>query len=69
MNRVIYKPLENEKRDDGCVDYHLPKNGYVFDRLVADDWNPEGRIILYDRNGGVMLDEPFIHHFEGWEVQ
>lgn len=68
MKRIIYTAVEGEPIPAGAVDYHLPENGYVFDRIVDDDYTPEGRTVLYDTYNGIMLPEPFVHHFAGWEV-
>jgi len=68
MKRIIYKPLDGEIKPAAAVDYHLPLSGYVFDVLVDDDYTPEGRTVLYDSLAGIMLSEPFVHHFAGWEV-
>ncbi|MBP9870656.1 MAG: hypothetical protein KBC53_04050 [Nitrosomonas sp.] len=68
MKRIIYKPLDEEIKPASAVDYYLPVSGYVFDVLVDDDYTPEGRTVLYDSLAGIMLSEPFVHHFAGWEV-
>lgn len=66
--RIIYKPLEGEAKPAGAVDYHLPVSGYVFDVLIDDDFTPASGIVLYDSVGGIMLPEPPVHQFAGWEV-
>lgn len=67
--RIIYKPLEGEEKPYEAVDYHLPVSGYyVFDVLIDDDFTPASGIVLYDSAGGIMLPEPPIHQFSGWEI-
>ena len=67
MKRIIYKPANNESIPSGAMFYILPVNGPVIDAIVDDDFLTTGTV-LYDSLAGVMLDEPFIHHFDGWEV-
>lgn len=67
MKRVIYKPEQFEKISANAVSYTLPDNGFVVDAIVEDDFVTAG-IVLYDSVNGPMLNEPFIHHFEGWEI-
>lgn len=66
--RIIYKPFDGEIKPPAAVDYYLPVSGYVFDVLVDDDYTPEGRTVLYDSLAGIMLSEPFVHQFAGWEA-
>lgn len=66
--RIIYKPTEGETKPAGAVDYHLPVSGYVFDVLIDDDFMPASGIVLYDSAAGVMLPEPPVHQFAGWEI-
>ena len=67
MKRIIYKPSSNEAVPNGAMFYTLPVNGAVIDAIVDDNFVTTG-VVLYDSLAGVMLDEPFIHHFDGWEV-
>lgn len=81
MKRIIYKPANNEAVPNGAMFYTLPGNGAVVDALVDDNFVTAGTV-LYDsfsnipvNVGGefvlvnpIMLNEPFIHHFDGWEV-
>ena len=66
--RIIYKPLESETKPAGAVDYHLPVSGYVFDVLTDDDFTPASGIVFYDSAAGIMLPEPPVHQFAGWEI-
>ena len=66
--RIIYKPLESETKPAGAVDYHLPVSGYVFDVLIDDDFTPASGTVLHDSAAGIMLPEPPVHQFAGWEV-
>lgn len=65
MKRIIYKPSNNEAIPNGAMFYTLPVNGAVIDAIVDDNFVTAGTV-LYDSLAGVMLDEPFIHHFDGW---
>ena len=47
--------------------YTLPVNGPVIDAIVDDNFVTTGSV-LYDSLNMIMLNEPFIHHFDGWEV-
>ena len=67
MKRIIYKPSNNEAVPNGAMFYTLPVNGPVIDAIVDDNFVTTG-VVLYDSLAGVMLNEPFIHHFAGWEV-
>ena len=67
MKRIIYKPSNNEAVPNGAMFYTLPSNGAVIDAIVDDNFVTTG-VVLYDSLAGVMLNEPFIHHFAGWEV-
>lgn len=67
MKRIIYKPANNEAVPNGAMFYTLPVNGPVIDDIVDDNFVTTG-VVLYDSLAGVMLNEPFIHHFDGWEV-
>jgi len=67
MKRIIYKPSNNEAVPNGAMFYTLPSNGAVIDAIVDDNFVTTG-VVLYDSLAGVMLNEPFIHHFSGWEV-
>ena len=67
MKRIIYKPSNNEAVPNGAMFYTLPVNGPVIDAIVDDNFVTTGGV-LYDSLAGVMLNEPFIHHFDGWEV-
>ena len=67
MKRIIYKPANNEAVPNGSMFYTLPVNGPVIDAIVDDNFVTTGTV-LYDSLAGVMLNEPFIHHFAGWEV-
>lgn len=67
MKRIIYKPANNEAVPNGAMFYTLPVNGPVIDAIVDDNFVTTG-VVLYDSLAGVMLNEPFIHHFDGWEV-
>ena len=67
MKRIIYKPSNNEAVPNGSMFYTLPSNGAVIDAIVDDNFVTTGTV-LYDSLAGVMLNEPFIHHFDGWEV-
>mgnify|MGYP001313199515 FL=1 len=66
--RIIYKPMDGEMKPIGAVDYHLPINGYVFDVLTDDAFVPASGIVLYDSAAGIMLPEPPVHQFAGWEI-
>ena len=66
--RIIYKPLEGEEKPYEAVDYHLPVSGYVFDVLIGGDFVPASGVVLYDSAAGVMLPEPPVHQFAGWEI-
>jgi len=66
--RIIYKPLEGEEKPYEAVDYHLPVSGYVFDVLIGDDFTPPSGIVFYDSAARVMLPEPPVHQFAGWEI-
>jgi len=68
MKRIIYKPLDGEIKPASAVDYYLPVSGYVFDALVDDAFVPAGGIVLYDSAAGIILPEPFVHQFAGWEA-
>lgn len=67
MKRIIYKPAIDEVIPDGAVFYTLPENGNVVDVLIEDDFVTAGTVV-YDSLNDIMLNEPFIHHFAGWEV-
>lgn len=67
MKRIIYKPANNEAVPNGAMFYTLPVNGPVVDALVDDNFVTAGTV-LYDSLNGIMLNEQFIHHFDGWEV-
>ena len=67
MKRIIYKPANNESIPSGAMFYTLPANGAVVDALVDDNFVTAGTV-LYDSLNGIMLNEPFIHHFDGWAV-
>ena len=67
MKRIIYKPANNESIPNGAMFYTLPVNGPVVDALVDDNFVTSGTV-LYDSLNGIMLNEPFMHHFDGWEV-
>ncbi len=67
MKRIIYKLGINEQAPDGAVMYVLPVNGDVVDAIVSDDFTTTGTI-LYDSANNIMLNEPFVHHFAGWEI-
>ena len=67
MKRIIYKPANNESIPSGAMFYILPANGAVVDALVDDNFVTAGTV-LYDSLNGIMLNEPFIHHFDGWAV-
>jgi len=67
MKRIIYKPSNNEAVPNSAMFYTLPVNGPVIDAIVDDNFVTTGTV-LYDSLAGVMLNEPFIHHFAGWEV-
>lgn len=65
MKRIIYKPSNNEAVPNGAMFYTLPVNGAVIDAIVDDNFVTNG-VVLYDSLNGIMLNEPFIHHFDGW---
>ena len=65
MKRIIYKPANNEAVPNSAMFYTLPVNGPVVDALVDDNFVTAGTV-LYDSLNGIMLNEPFIHHFDGW---
>ena len=81
MKRIIYKPSSNETVPNGSMFYTLPVNGPVIDAIVDDNFVTTGTV-LYDSLSNIpvnidgefvlvnpiMLNEPFIHHFDGWEV-
>ena len=67
MKRIIYKPSNNEAVPNGAMFYTLPSNGAVIDAIVDDNFVTTG-VVLYDSLNMIMLNEPFIHHFSGWEV-
>ena len=67
MKRIIYKPSNNEAVPNGAMFYTLPVNGAVIDAIVDDNFVTAGTV-LYDSLNMIMLNEPFIHHFAGWEV-
>ena len=67
MKRIIYKPANNEAVPNSSMFYTLPVNGPVIDAIVDDNFVTAGTV-LYDSLNGIMLNEPFIHHFDGWEV-
>jgi len=67
MKRIIYKPSNNEAIPNGAMFYTLPVNGPVIDAIVDDNFVTTGTV-LYDSLNGIDLHEPFIHHFDGWEV-
>ena len=67
MKRIIYKPSSNEAVPNGSMFYTLPVNGPVIDAIVDDNFVTTGSV-LYDSLNMIMLNEPFIHHFSGWEV-
>ena len=67
MKRRIYKPSNNEAVPNGAMFYTLPVNGAVIDAIVDDNFVTTG-VVLYDSLNMIMLNEPFIHHFDGWEV-
>lgn len=54
--------------------YRLPVSGLdVLDVLVPDDWDTDGTVLSssdnFDEDGyPILLAEPFIHHYAGWEV-
>lgn len=72
--RIIYQPAEDEVVPDGATYYTLPVSGLdVVDALVPDDFDTGGTVLYssdnYDVDGDpILLDEPFVHHFAGWEV-
>lgn len=65
MKRIIYKPSNNEAVPNGAMFYTLPVNGAVIDAIVDDNFVTTG-VVLYDSLNMIMLNEPFIHHFDGW---
>jgi len=69
MRRVIFTPNVDVAIPDIAVYYALPVAGPVFDCLVEDDWTCDG-VLHYDSDPDApkALDEPFIHHYAGWEV-
>ncbi len=73
MKRVIFTPNVDVAIPDIAVYYVLPVAGPVFDCLVEDDWGCDG-VLHYDSSAvdvdgnPIPLDEPFIHHYAGWEV-
>ena len=67
MKRIIYKPAIDEAIPDGAIFYTLPANGNVVDVLVEDSFVTAGTV-LYECAQGIELNEPFLHHFAGWEV-
>ena len=67
MKRIIYKPSNDEAIPNGAMFYTLPVNGPVIDAIVDDNFVTTGTV-LYDSLNMIMLNEPFIHHFSGWEV-
>lgn len=67
MKRLIYKPAVNENIPPNGIFYTLPLNGPVVDVIVDDSFVTAGTI-LYDSLNGIELNEPFLHHFAGWEV-
>ena len=54
--------------------YRLPASGIdVLDVIVPDDWDTDGTVLYssdnFDEDGAtILLAEPFIHHYAGWEV-
>ena len=74
MIRVIYEPAPDEIIPDGAVTYHMPVADVdVVDALVPDDWDTDGTVHYSSDNftedgEPILLAEPFIHHFAGWEV-
>lgn len=66
--RIIYKPFDGEAKPRDAVDYYLPVSGYVFDVLTDDDFTPASGIVFYDSAAGIMLPEPPVHQFAGWEI-
>lgn len=67
MKRIIYKPSNDEAIPNGAMFYTLPVNGPVIDAIVDDNFVTTG-VVLYDSLNMIILNEPFIHHFSGWEV-
>lgn len=80
MKRLIWEPGDGEDVVDGnvTVTYKLPvANVDVCDAIVPNDHNTEGTIfydstvLSVDEEGhetiAKNLDEPFVHHFAGWE--
>ena len=74
MIRVIYQPAVDELISDIVTYYRLPVSGIdVLDVLVPDDWDTDGTVLYssdnFDEDGyPILLAEPFIHHYAGWEV-
>ena len=74
MIRVIYQPAVDELIPDIVTYYRLPVSGLdVLDVLVPDDWDTDGTVLYssdnFDEDGNpILLAEPFIHHYAGWEV-
>ena len=73
MIRVIFEPGINERIPDGAQFYRLPvANVDVIDALVPDDWDTDG-VVHYSSDNftedgdPILLTEPAIHHFAGWE--
>lgn len=68
LKRLIYTPAEFEEIHPGNVPYMLPvANVPVVDVIVPYDFITGGTV-YYDSLNGPMLNEPFHHHFGGWEV-
>jgi hypothetical protein len=74
MIRAIYQPAVDERIPDVATYYRLPVSGLdVLDVLVADDWDTDGTVLYssdnFDEDGDpILLAEPFVHHYAGWEV-
>ena len=72
-HRVIYQPAVDELIPDIVTYYRLPVSGLdVLDVLVPDDWDTDGTVLYssdnFDEDGApILLAEPFIHHYAGWE--
>jgi hypothetical protein len=67
MKRLIYTPAIGEEIPPEAKFYTLPIAGDVVDVLVADDFTTAGTL-HHDSSTGLILSEPYFHHFDGWQV-
>lgn len=67
MKRLIYTPTIGEEIPAEAKFYTLPVAGDVVDVLVPDDFTTAGTV-HHDSSIGLVLSEPYLHHFAGWEV-